>query len=63
MSEEKTCFMINPEDLKYENTNHLPAVTINEVVKKLSTKLPEFIQMENENKTLKSVGEMRKGNG
>lgn len=54
-------FMINPEDLKYEYIKHLPAVTINEEVKKLSVKSPEFIQMENENQSLRSeLGEMRK---
>ena len=47
-------FMTNPEDLKHEYIKHLPAVTINQDVEKLSIKSPEFIQMENENKELKS---------
>ena len=47
-------FMTNPEDLKYEYIKHLPAVTINKDVEKLSIKSPEFVQMENENKQLKS---------
>ena len=47
-------FMTNPEDLKYEYIRHLPAVTINEEVKKLSIKSPEFIQMENEKNKLET---------
>ena len=47
-------FMTNPEDLKYEYIKHLHAVTINQEVEKLSIKSPEFIQMENENKKLRS---------
>ena len=47
-------FMTNPEDLKYEYIKHLPAVTINQDVEKLSIKSPEFIQMENRNKELSS---------
>ena len=47
-------FMTNPDDLKYEYIKHLPAVTINQDVEKLSIKSPEFIQIENENKELKS---------
>ena len=47
-------FMTNPEDLKYEYIKHLPAVTINKDVEKLYIKSPEFVQMENENKQLKS---------
>lgn len=42
-------FMINPEDLKYEYIKHLPAITINTDVEKLSIKSPEYIQMEKEN--------------
>ncbi len=53
-------FMTNPDDLKYEYIQHLPAVTINTDVKKLSVKSPQFIQMEKENEALKSeVGDMR----
>ena len=47
-------FMTNPDDLKYEYIKHLPAVTIMEDVKKLSIKSPEFVQIENENKELKT---------
>ena len=54
-------FMINPEDLKYEYIKHLPAVTINKDVEKLSIKSPEYMKMEEENELLKSeVGDMRK---
>lgn len=53
-------FMTNPDDLKYEYIQHLPAVTINTDVEKLSVKSPQFIQMEKENEALKSeVGDMR----
>ena len=41
-------FMINPEDLKYQYPEHLPAVTISTEVKKLHVKSPEFIKIENE---------------
>lgn len=47
-------FMTNPEDLKLEYIKHLPAVTINQDVEKLSIKSPEYVQMESENKELKS---------
>ena len=47
-------FMVNPEDLKYDYIQHLPAVTINKEVEKLSIKSPEFAQMENENQVLKT---------
>lgn len=46
--------MTNPDDLKYEYIQHLPAVTINTDVEKLSVKSPQFIQMEKENEALKS---------
>ena len=53
-------FMTNPDDLKYEYIQHLPAVTINTDVEKLSIKSPQFIHMEKENEALKSeVGSMR----
>ena len=53
-------FMTNLDDLKYEYIQHLPAVTINTDVEKLSVKSTHFIQMEKENKALKSeVGDMR----
>ena len=47
-------FIINPEDLKYEFIEHLPAVTISIEVKKLHVKSPEFVKIENENNELKS---------
>ncbi len=47
-------FMTNPEDLKHEYIKHLHAVTINQDVEKISIKSPEYIQMENENRQLKS---------
>ena len=53
-------FMTNLDDLKYEYIQHLPAVTINTDVEKLSVKSTHFIQMEKENEELKSeVGSMR----
>ena len=53
-------FMINPEDLKYEYIQHLPAVTINTDVEKLSIKSPEYMKMEKENESLRfEVGNMR----
>ena len=53
-------FMTNPDDLKYEYIRHLPAVTINTDVEKLSVKSPEFLEMEKENETLRSeLNEMR----
>lgn len=53
-------FMTNPEDLKYEYIKHLPAVTINQEVEKLSIKSPEFAMIENENKELRTeLSEMR----
>ncbi len=51
---DQSYFMTNPEDLKFEYIKHLPAVTINKEVEKLSIKSPEFIQIENENKELKT---------
>lgn len=46
--------------VKYEYIQHLPTVTINTDVKKLSIRSPQFIQMEKENVELKSeVGSMR----
>lgn len=46
--------------MKYEYIQHLPAITINTDVEKLSVKSPQFIQMEKENEALKSeVGDMR----
>lgn len=37
-------FMTNPDDLKFEYIEHLPAVTINTDVEKLSIKSPQFTQ-------------------
>ena len=52
--------MTNPDDLKYEYIKHLPAVTINTDVEKLSIKSPQFIQLEKENESLRlEVGSMR----
>ena len=47
-------FFNNEEALFEEYVKHLPAVTIMEDVKKLSIKSPEFVQIENENKELKT---------
>lgn len=47
-------FMTNPEDLKNDYVEHMHAVTLNKEVEKLSIKSPEFIQIENENKELRS---------
>lgn len=46
-------FMTNPDDLKYEYIKHLPAVTINKDVEKLSIKSPEYMKMERENEEYK----------
>lgn len=53
-STDSVYFMTNPEDLKYEYIKHLPALTINTDVKKLTLKSPEFLKMENENKEYKN---------
>lgn len=53
-------FMTNPEDLKYEYIRHLPAVTINMDVEKLSIKSPEFLQLENDKKKLETELEVIK---
>lgn len=45
--------MINPEDLKFQYIEHLPAVTINTEVKKLHVKSQEFVKIENEKTELK----------
>ena len=42
-------FMANPEDLKYEYIQHLPALTISKEVERITVKSPEFIRMEEEN--------------
>lgn len=47
-------FLINPEDLKYDYIQHLPAVTISKEIEKISIKSPEFMQMEKENQSLKT---------
>lgn len=41
-------FMTNPEDLKYEYIEHLPAVTIMQEIEKVTIKSPEYIRMEQE---------------
>jgi len=47
-------FLINPEDLKYDYIQHLPAVTIGKEIEKISIKSSEFMQMEKENQSLKT---------
>lgn len=47
-------FMTNPDNLKLEYIEHLPAISINKDVEKLYVKSSEFIRMESENKELKS---------
>lgn len=42
-------FMVNPNDLKNEYIQHLPALSINQEVKKLTIKSPEYLKMEKEN--------------
>ena len=54
-------FMINPDDLKYEYIKHLPAVTINKDVEKLSIKSPEYIKMEQEKEHYKKQFEELNG--
>ena len=48
-------FMTNPDDLKYEYISHLPEVTINKEVEKLSIKSSEFRQMERKMRNIKNV--------
>ena len=55
-------FMTNPEDLKYEYIKHLPAITINTDVEKLSIKSPEYMQMERENNEYKQKVERMEAN-
>ena len=50
-------FMVNPEDLKQEYINHLPALMMTVDVEKLSIKSPEYHKLEQENKTLKEDNE------
>lgn len=42
-------FMVNPEDLKNEYIQHLPSISINQEVERLTVKSPEFLKMEKEN--------------
>ena len=42
-------FMANPEDLKNEYIQHLPAITISKEIEKITVKSPEFLKMEKEN--------------
>ena len=46
-------FMVNPEDLKQEYINHLPALLMSVDVEKLSIKSPEYYKLERENAELK----------
>lgn len=50
-------FMVNPEDLKQEYINHLPALMMSVNVEKLSVKSPEYHKLEQENKDLKEKNE------
>lgn len=42
-------FMANPEDLKFEYIQHLPALTLGKEVERITVKSPEFLKMEKEN--------------
>ena len=42
-------FMANPDDLKEEYIQHLPALTMSKEIEKITVKSPEFIKMEKEN--------------
>lgn len=61
-STDSVYFMTNPEDLKYEYIKHLPAITINTDVKKLSIKSPEYMRMEKENDEYKQKIERMEAN-
>lgn len=52
-------FMTNPEDLKAEYIEHLPALMMGKEVEKIKIKSPEYIRLESENKEYKeSLEEM-----
>lgn len=46
-------FMTNPEDLKAEYIEHLPALMMGKEVEKIKIKSPEYIRLESENKEYK----------
>ena len=54
---DQSYFMVNPEDLKQEYINHLPALMMTVDVEKLSIKSPEYHKLEQENKSLKEDNE------
>ena len=47
-------FMVNIDDLKLEYIRHLPALMISKEVEKITIKSKEFVELESENKDLKS---------
>ena len=46
---DQSYFMVNPEDLKQEYINHLPALLMSVDVERLSIKSPEYHKLEEEN--------------
>ena len=52
-------FMVNPDDLKAEYIEHLPALMMGKEVEKIKIKSPEYLRLESENKQYKeSLEEM-----
>lgn len=49
-STDEVYFMTNPADLKQEYIQHLPALSINTEVEKITVKSPEFLKLETENR-------------
>ena len=50
---DQSYFMVNPEDLKQEYINHLPALLMSVDVERLSIKSPEYHKLEEENRRYK----------
>ena len=50
---DQSYFMVNPDDLKHEYIEHLPALLMKVDVERLQIKSPEYHKLENENKELK----------
>ena len=50
---DQSYFMVNPEDLKQEYINHLPALLMSVDVERLSIKSPEYHKLEEENREYK----------
>ena len=51
---DQSYFFVNDDDLKTEYVNHLSALQIYDEINKINVKSKEFIELENENRDLKS---------